>query len=89
MKLLVAIFCLRLYIWEPVFTAGHGQTLLISIKHQYQTFTASKTVIRVVRGPCKKFCHWVRITLVLRFIKHILYVYIYFYIQTFKVFPLY
>ena len=24
-----------------------------------------------VRGSCKKFCHWVRITSVLRFIKHI------------------
>ena len=25
----------------------------------------------VLRGSCKKFCHWVRITSVLRFIKHI------------------
>ena len=33
-----------------------------------------------VRGSCKMFCHWVRITSVLRFIKHIL-------LQTFKVFP--
>ena len=24
-----------------------------------------------VRGSCKKFCHWVQITSVLRFIKHI------------------
>ena len=24
-----------------------------------------------IRGSCKKFCHWVRITSVLRFIKHI------------------
>ena len=24
-----------------------------------------------LRGSCKKFCHWVRITSVLRFIKHI------------------
>ena len=24
-----------------------------------------------VRGSCKKFCHWVRISSVLRFIKHI------------------
>ena len=27
--------------------------------------------IVVVRRSCKKFCHWVRITSVLRFIKHI------------------
>ena len=26
---------------------------------------------RKVRGSCKKFCHWVRISSVLRFIKHI------------------
>ena len=26
---------------------------------------------RIIRGSCKKFCHWVRITSVLRFIKHI------------------
>ena len=25
----------------------------------------------ILRGTCKKFCHWVRITSVLRFIKHI------------------
>ena len=25
----------------------------------------------LLRGPCKKFCHWVRITSVLRFIKYI------------------
>ena len=25
----------------------------------------------LLRGSCKKFCHWVRITSVLRFIKHI------------------
>ena len=25
----------------------------------------------LIRGSCKKFCHWVRITSVLRFIKHI------------------
>ena len=35
-----------------------------------------------IRGSCKKFCHWVQITSVLRFIKHIL-------LQTFKIFPLY
>ena len=33
-----------------------------------------------VRGSCKMFCHWVRITSVLRFIKHIL-------LQTFKYSP--
>ena len=27
--------------------------------------------IFIIRGSCKKFCHWVRITSVLRFIKHI------------------
>ena len=27
--------------------------------------------VQYVRGSCKKFCHWVRITSVLRFIKHI------------------
>ena len=28
-------------------------------------------VILTIRGSCKKFCHWVRITSLLRFIKHI------------------
>ena len=28
-------------------------------------------IVGNVRGSCKKFCHWVRITSVLRFIKHI------------------
>ena len=28
--------------------------------------------ITLLRGSCKRFCHWVRITSVLRFIKHIL-----------------
>ena len=27
--------------------------------------------VKIIRGSCKKFCHWVRITSVLRFIKHI------------------
>ena len=40
------------------------------------------TLLYVVRGSCKKFCHWVRFTSVLPFIKHI-------FLQTFKVFPLY
>ena len=35
-----------------------------------------------IRGSCKKFCHWIRISSVLRF-KNI------FLLQTFKVFPLY
>ena len=30
-----------------------------------------KQTNRTLRGFCKKFCHWVRITSVLRFIKHI------------------
>ena len=37
-------------------------------------------ILEIVRGSCKKFCHWVRITSVLRFIKHIL-------LQTFKYSP--
>ena len=34
-----------------------------------QKFAATK--FKCLRGSCKKFCHWVRITSVLRFIKHI------------------
>ena len=26
---------------------------------------------QMLRGSCKKFCHWIRITSVLRFMKHI------------------
>ena len=33
--------------------------------------TDLNTNLSQVRGSCKKFCHWVRITSVLRFIKHI------------------
>ena len=51
------------------------------LKNQYSTYVANFIPIGVslvllfdcpnLRGSCKKFCHWVRITSVLRFIKHI------------------
>ena len=47
-----------------------------------ESFNWASCVFIYIRGSCKKFCHWVLITSVLRFIKHIL-------LQTFKVFPLY
>ena len=36
---------------------------------KFKTF--STNVLNKYEGPAKKFCHWVQITSVLRFIKHI------------------
>ena len=41
----------------------------LNTKSANLNFIASTSIL--LRGSCKKFCHWVRITSVLRFIKHI------------------
>ena len=59
-------------------------TLLIAVTYCNTCFTLdtctvqkicywqySREVNSEIRGSCKKFCHWVQITSVLRFIKHI------------------
>ena len=43
----------------------------VLIADQAETAPGSTTLCILLRGSCKKFCHWVRITSVLRFIKHI------------------
>ena len=43
----------------------------LSQKDSEQIFYVYACANRAVRGSCKKFCHWVRITSVLRFIKHV------------------
>ena len=37
----------------------------------FKMYLSNYFIFNRVRGSCKKFCHWVRITSVLRFIKHI------------------
>ena len=41
------------------------------MKFQNISIHGSKLMLYTLRGSCKKFCHWVRITSVLHFIKHI------------------
>ena len=43
----------------------------IHIKNKKKIKMLSAAVVSSIRGSCKKFCHWVQVTSVLRFIKHI------------------
>ena len=49
----------------------HEKPCLIPIVKYGGAFVFRYHMALAIRGSCKKFCHWVRITLVLRFIKHI------------------
>ena len=77
---------IRLYIVQAIDTTLFDTTLhglwLANVKEKYHSNINCNTRARVVliflyissralRGSCKKFCHWVRITSVLRFVKYI------------------
>ena len=49
----------------------HNFACLIAIPEFQSDLSAKRDANAIIRGSCKKFCHWVRITSVLRFIKHI------------------
>ena len=57
---------------RSLFLIKFGLVILNDFKHRYVVTEADcLNCTACIQGSCKKFCHWVRITSVLRFIKHI------------------
>ena len=56
---------------STLFTSSADETVIVQDCHS----KLGHAIIyhSTIRGSCKKFCHWVRITLVLRFITYLYY----------------
>ena len=72
-RTIFAIFDLQVTPMLPIIPSFKSIGLSDQEKKPKIDFQDCRRILAIfdLRGSCKKFCHWVRITSVLRFIKHI------------------